>query len=348
MKTLLNVELMGNSVGLWLAAIAAAAALSLVLLVLRRYFTKFLEHVTQKTSTRVDDMLPGFSRRAHGALFLIVGVVLAAAMLELPVAWHGALKKILIVAFILQFARWANYVLSYWLRYLAIGEGGDASRRTSVGVLKIVGRMLIWTLVLLLILENLGFDLSAILTGLGIGGIAVALAVQNVLGDLLASLSIILDKPFVVGDSIVVDNLTGTIEHIGLKSTRLRSITGEQLIISNADLLKSRVRNFKRMSERRVLIALGVNYNTPLEKVRIIPSLLRAAVSNETGVRFDRAHFKEFGAYALNFELVYYVLNSDFMLHMDIQERVNMAIAELFEREKVEFAFPTQTIHLNQ
>jgi len=184
--------------------------------------------------------------------------------------------------------------------------------------------------------------------GFGIGGVAVALAVQSVLGDLFASLSIILDKPFVVGDFIVVDNLRGTVERVGVKTTRLRSLDGELLVFSNGDLLKSRIRNFRRMYDRRVEFTLGVTYRTPLEKLRRIPQWLREIIAAQPRTRFDRAHFKQYGDSALVFEIVYYVLDRDYNLYMDIHQAINLAICEHFGREGIEFAFPTRTVYLTE
>jgi small-conductance mechanosensitive channel len=199
-------------------------------------------------------------------------------------------------------------------------------------------------MVLLLTLDNLGVDITALVAGLGIGGIAVALALQNVLGDLLASLSIALDQPFVIGDFLIVGEHLGTVEYIGIKSTRLRSLTGEQIVMSNADLLSSRLRNYGRMYERRVVFTLGVTYETPRDKLREIAPLLRGIVEAQEGVRFDRAHFAKYGPYSLDFEVVYHVLSADFGRYMDAQQAINFRIHEAFEALGVQFAYPTQTL----
>lgn len=195
-------------------------------------------------------------------------------------------------------------------------------------------------------LDQLNFNITALVAGLGVGGVAVALAVQNILGDLFASLSIVLDKPFVVGDFIVVDNLRGTVERVGIKTTRVRSLDGELMVFSNTDLLKSRIRNFKRMSDRRVEFTLGVTYGTPLDKLRRIPQWLREIVKAQPKTRFDRAHFKQYGEWALVFEVVYYVLDSDYSVYMDVQQAINLALFERLEREGVEFAEPTHTVRV--
>jgi len=193
----------------------------------------------------------------------------------------------------------------------------------------------------------MGVDITALIAGLGIGGIAVALALQNVLGDLFASLSIVLDKPFVIGDFIIVDDLLGTVEHIGLKTTRVRSLFGEQLVFSNSDLLNSRIRNYKRMHERRIVFSLGVTYQTPYEKLAAIPDIIREIIELQEQVRFDRAHFKEYGDFALEFEIVYYMLVPDYNAYMDTQQAINLALYERFEKEGISFAYPTQTLYVS-
>ncbi|MDZ7632343.1 MAG: mechanosensitive ion channel family protein [Gemmatimonadaceae bacterium] len=207
---------------------------------------------------------------------------------------------------------------------------------------------LIWSAVLLVALSNLGVNITAFIASLGVGGVAVALATQNILGDLFSSLAIVLDKPFVIGDFIVVGDMAGTVEKVGLKTTRLKSLSGEQLIFSNADLLSSRVRNFKRMQERRILFKLGVTYQTPRAMLERIPVMLRAAVEAQSNVRFDRAHFLAFGDFSLDFEVVYFVLSADFNRYMDVQQLINFSIHEQFEAAGVEFAYPTQTLVLTR
>ena len=197
-----------------------------------------------------------------------------------------------------------------------------------------------------MILDNLGFNITALVASLGIGGIAVALAVQNILGDIFASLSIALDKPFVIGDFIIVEDVLGTVEYIGLKTTRLRSLSGEQIVFSNVDLLKSRIRNYKRMFERRVVFTIGVVYQTAHATLERIPALVRSIVEQQPKTRFDRAHFKEYGDSALVFEVVYFVLDSDYNIYMDIQQAINLAIFRRFQVKGIEFAYPTRTLHV--
>jgi small-conductance mechanosensitive channel len=206
--------------------------------------------------------------------------------------------------------------------------------------------VVVWSIVLLVVLDNLGVKVTTLLAGLGVGGIAVALALQNVLGDVFASLSIILDKPFVIGDYITIGEHQGTVQAIGLKSTRMRSLSGEELIFSNNDLLASRIRNYGRMTERRAVFTIGVTYETPRAKLDKIPGILREAVEAQQKVRFDRSHFKQYGDSAIVFETAYFVLAPEYPVYMDIQQAINFRIHERFEEEGIQFAYPTQTIHL--
>ena len=220
----------------------------------------------------------------------------------------------------------------------------DRGAATMMSALGFVVKLALWSALLLIALDTLGFHVSTLITGLGVGGVAVALAVQNILGDLFASLSIVLDKPFVLGDFVIVDDHLGTVERIGLKSTRVRSLWGEQIVFSNTDLLKSRLRNYGRMFERRIVFPLGVTYQTPRAKLELIPKIIREAIQAQEKTRFDRSHLKEFGDFAINFESVYYVLVPDYNVYMDIQQAINLQIHRRFEEEGIEFAYPTQTL----
>lgn len=231
-----------------------------------------------------------------------------------------------------------------WRRYGRTRIETDPSAVTTVYAFRIASLVALWTVAFLAAVDNLGFDVTALLAGLGIGGVAIALATQSILGDLFASLSIVIDKPFVVGDFIRVGEDLGTVERIGLKTTRVRSLSGEQLIFGNADLLKSRIRNFKRMAERRVLFRVGVTYQTPLALLERIPGMVREIIEQQLQTRFDRGHFAEFGASEYAFEFVYHVLSPDYNPYMDVQQQVNLAIVRAFEEHGIEIAYPTRVI----
>lgn len=294
--------------------------------------------------------IPAAVARATNFWVLLPLAVYAAALaLELPRRLDHIAQLVALVALLAQAALWANKFLDLWFQVrFQDARAHDPDGATTLGLIGYAARGALWVLVAMLALNQLGFDITALVAGLGIGGVALALAVQSVLGDLFACAAIALDKPFVVGDFIVVDSLRGTVENVGLKTTRVRSLDGELLVFSNSDLLKSRVRNFKRMQERRIEFRLGVTYGTPADKVRRIPVWLREAVQAQAQARFDRAHFKEYGDSSLNFEVVYYVLDPAYNLYMDLQQSLNIAIYERFAAEGVEFAFPTRTVHLRQ
>ena len=277
-------------------------------------------------------------------LFVPLAVRLGATALELEPPITHVLDLATVGALVVQAGLTATRMSHDWIAGRAKAHA-DGDAMMAMALLGFAARVAIWTLVLMFLLNQLGFNITALVTGLGVGGVAIALAVQNILGDLFASLSIVLDKPFVVGDFIVVDTLRGTVETVGIKTTRIRSLDGEMLVFSNSDLLKSRIRNYRRMSERRVTFGIGVTYQTPPEKVAAIPGMLRDIVTREK-VRFDRAHFKEYGDSALLFEVVYYVLSPDFNVYMDIQQAINLAILERFAELDIGFAYPTRTVFL--
>jgi small-conductance mechanosensitive channel len=347
LEELLKYAVLGNTLDRWFLALATFLCALVALWIVRGFGSRLLAKLTERTKSRMDDLLPILVRKTHVLFFALLSAFAGLSFLETSRGVSALSQKALMLALVLQAGVWANHAVAFLFDRLSERDDGtDGSRQTSLMALRMLSRGAVWLLVAMLLLENLGFNMSAIITGLGIGGIAVALAVQNVLGDLLASLSIVLDKPFVVGDAVVIDDLAGTIEQIGVKTTRVRSLSGEQLVFSNADLLKARIRNFKRMQERRVLFAVGVTYDTPLAKLEKIPEWLEVIVKNQSLVRFDRAHFRDLGPHSLNFEVVYFLLSSDFKIHMDVQQSINFAIMEKFEAERVDFAFPTQTLHL--
>lgn len=282
-------------------------------------------------------------------LLLPITAYSVALALELPRSLERVAELAAVLALLVQTAIWGNTLLALWLDLrFQDARARDPEGATTLRLLGFAARGVLWVLIALIALDRLGFNVTALIAGLGVGGVALALAVQSILGDLFACAAIALDKPFVVGDFIVVDSLRGTVENVGLKTTRVRSLDGELLVFSNADLLKSRLRNFKRMSERRIQFGIGVVYATPADKLRRIPAWLREAVEAQPNARFDRAHFKEYGDSALGFEVVYYVLTPDYNAYMDLQQSLNLAIYERFAAEEVEFAFPSHTVFLRR
>ncbi|MFM1793735.1 MAG: hypothetical protein RL642_120, partial [Bacteroidota bacterium] len=226
-------------------------------------------------------------------------------------------------------------------------ENGETKLK-QIGGIMVVLKIVVWSIGLLVLFSNLGYNVTTILTGLGIGGIAIALAAQNILGDLFNYFVIFFDRPFEVGDFITVDDKKGTVEYIGIKTTRIRSITGEQLIIANSNLTGSRIHNFKRLESRRVVFTIGVVYGLPIEKLKMIPSIIKQIVSKSELVRFDRVHFNRYGDFSLDYEVVFFVDTPDYNVYMDILQQINFDIYEQFAAEKIDFAFPTQTLIFNK
>lgn len=345
---LLSLFVYQNPIWRWLLAGAAVVVAYLLLRRLRAVAERHLTRLAAQTATPLDDRVVELFRRYTPQSFLFLLAVFAGLhLVALPPPVAPWVRGALLVVLFLQAAVLADGLVRYALDR-GLRERGlmGPESAPAYGLVTLAARGVLWVVVLLTVLRNLGVDVTALVAGLGVAGVAVALAVQNILGDLFASLSILLDKPFVVGDFIVVDDYLGTVEHIGIKTTRVRSLSGEQLVFANTDLLRSRIRNYKRMQERRVVFTLGVVYHTPYEKLRAIPGILREIVEAQAHTRFDRAHFARYGDFSLLFEVVYYVTSPDYNLFMDVQQAINLEIFRRFGAEGIEFAFPTRTLHL--
>ena len=329
----------------WLAGIGVAVIFFLFILLAKLIIHKKLVAFTATTTTTWDDLVAELIGRLHPLFFLALAVTFGSARIFLPKNVEVILDHGVVIIALIQAAVLCSHAVNFWVGHFRkeklASNAGAVTTLTSVGV---VLQMMIWIMLILIGLDNLGVNITTLIAGLGISGIAVALALQNILGDLFASFSIVLDKPFVIGDFIIIDDCMGTVEHVGLKTTRIRSLSGEQLIFSNADLLKSRIRNYKRMFERRVVFSLGVVYRTPHEKIAQIPEMIRQAVEKNALVRFDRAHFNAFGDYALLFEVVYWIQDPDYTIYMDIQQAINLDLLIQFSEAGIEFAYPTQTL----
>lgn len=339
----------GNSVYDWLVAFAVMAGCVILFVVARGLLARRLLRLAGRTRTDIDDALVELVRNTKAFFLLILSAKIAVMSIALPQATHAALNLLVTLACIAQGGIWGNTLIGFWFtRTMKERMAGDITGTTSLNIIKFIGRIVLWTILLLVALDTMGVNITAFITTLGVGGIAIALALQNVLGDLFASLSIVFDKPFVVGDSIVVDAFQGTVEHIGMKTTRIRSIGGEQIIISNSELLTSRIRNYGRMAERRVLFSIGVTYQTPVEKLEKIPGMIEQIVAAIPGTRFDRAHFLRFGDYSLLIEAVYFVLSSDYLEYVRVHQAVNLGILKSFREHGIGFAYPTQKVHIEQ
>lgn len=340
---------LGNTLQSWLIAVCILTAVFCLLKIVQRLAIARLSRLAQVTDNQIDDLLVSMLKKTKFFILLVASAYVASKAIVIKPAVDALWQKAVILVLILQGGLWAGAGVKFLIdRALQKKLDQDASSAPTISLLGFVALLILWIIVGLLVLDNLGVNITGLVAGLGIGGIAVALAVQNILGDLLASLSIVLDKPFVIGDFIVVDTMSGTVEHIGLKTTRIRSLSGEQLVLSNNDLLKSRIRNYKRMEERRIVFTFGIVYSTPLEKLARVKSIVWDIIEKMPQVRPDRVHFKEYGDSSLNFEVVYFVSRPDYNLYMDIQENINLEIYRRFREEGIEFAYPTRTLYIQR
>jgi small-conductance mechanosensitive channel len=334
------VGLFGNSSLEWLTAALVAALTVTLLLLLRAWAIRRLAPLAARTSTGLDDLIFQLAKATRTLPAWIFAVHLGSLSLDLPPRLELLLKTATVLALLLQASAWAAVIVDFSIsRYRAKRLDTDAAAVTLIGALGFIAKLIAWAILVLLALDNLGVNVTALVAGLGVGGIAVALALQRVLGDVLAALSIVTDKPFVIGDNIQVGDLSGTVKNVGLRSTRLQSTNGEELIFANSDLLQSRIRNFKLMEERRNLLALGVSFATPIDRLEEIPGLIREAVERHGDrVRFDRAHLIRFGAYSFDFEAVYFVLTRDYIPYADIQQQVHLDLLRAFAERGIELA----------
>jgi small-conductance mechanosensitive channel len=351
-EQILGYEIYGNNVSHLLLVLMGT-------ILLYRIFVRVIAFIQKRLTSVSSDYLQIVSEPISKALdstksifLILLSAEITLSFLSLSDALYELLAKAFTVTLFLQLAFWidsfAMYLIAMKLKKAEASKGAAASTTTasSYWLISFFTRLVIWGLLILLLLDNLGINITALIAGLGVGGIAVALAVQNILGDLFCSLSILLDKPFEVGDFIIVDSVMGTVEKIGIKSTRIRSLSGEQIVVSNSDLIQKQVKNYKRMAQRRVVFQIGVTYQTPPEKMKMIPGLIESIIRGSDNARFDRAHFSGFGDFALLFEVVYFILSSDYNIYMDIQQGIYFQILEKFAENGVDFAYPTQTVFL--
>ncbi|MBX2915438.1 MAG: mechanosensitive ion channel family protein [Cyclobacteriaceae bacterium] len=344
MKEFLEREYYGNTVEHYLITLGIIVGGIIVVRIVRKRILIFLKKWSEKTETKLDDyIVKGIEKFGLPILNIIV---LYSALHYLTFAEkitkiiNNALGVVITFYIIRMISAFVRLLLE---SFISKQEGGQEKLKQLNGIMLLVNAV-VWGVGLLFLFDNLGYDITAIVAGLGIGGIAIALAAQNILGDLFNYFVIFFDRPFEVGDFITVDDKRGTVEHIGIKTTRLLSVSGEQLAFANSDLTKSRIHNFKRMNRRRIIFSLGVVYTTSPEKLEKIPTILRTIIVDHERATFDRAHFAKFGPYSLDFEVVYFVESSDYVQYMNIQEGINLKIFKAFAQEGIEFAYPTQTI----
>ncbi|MFH1281875.1 MAG: mechanosensitive ion channel domain-containing protein, partial [Candidatus Omnitrophota bacterium] len=305
-----------------------------------------LKRWAERTATILDDFLIAIFRKNFIPLLYFGAFYLSIRSLTLTPLLSKIINVLGLILLTIFTIRFLIAVINYILRFFWLKKETDAAREQSLLGVIIIIKVVVWGLGLVFLLDNLGFKISTVIAGLGIGGVAVALAAQAVLGDLFSYFAIFFDRPFELGDFIIVGDLLGTVEHIGIKTTRIRSLGGEQIVFSNTDLTNSRVRNYKRMDKRRVVFSLGITYQTNLAQLKQIPGIVRGIIENIKDTVFDRAHFFSYGDFNLVVEVVYYVLSRDYNKYMDIQQEINFTLKEKLGKEGIRFAHPVQRVFL--
>lgn len=345
---ILGARLYMNAVRTWILASGVFLVLYFSVRILRRFLIRRFGKTGRLANTRMGDLALQLLRKTKRYFVLVWSFYGGFHILHLPARADNFLDHLVLIATLLQMGTWGVTVIDFWVEhYLREKAKEDLASTTTMGLVGFVGKAVLYVTLILFGLNNVGINITTLVAGLGVGGVAVALAVQNILGDLFASLTIVLDKPFVIGDSIAVGEYSGTIERIGLKTTRIRSLSGEQLVFPNADLLQSRIRNQRRMTERRVVLGLGIDYATSFDSVQKIVPLVRQIIEKQNKLRFESGHFKELGKYALHFEFVYWVTEAAVPLHIESQQNINLEIFRRFSEEKIAFAYPTQTLYVH-
>ena len=348
MQSFLNQSFLGNSIWQYISAVIVLIIGIIAVKIFKKVVLSKLKKWAEKTKTAIDDFLLKQSEKIIIPLLYYGSVYLAVTSLTLNYKIEKFIDYASIILVTFFVIRLITSIINVGLDvYLGRRGAADSKRKELKGITSILN-ILIWLFGIMFLLENLGFNIGTIIAGLGIGGIAIALAAQTILGDLFSYFVIFLDRPFEIGDFIVVGDKSGAVEYIGIKSTRLRAIGGEQLVISNKDLTDSRIHNYKKMEKRRVVFNLGVTYQTTVEQLAAIPKIVKETIEEQNEVTFDRAHFATYGDSSLNFECVYYVIGADYTKYMDIQQAINLKIYKEFEKLGVEFAYPTRTVFISK
>ncbi len=345
-----QVQWMGNPAASWIVALASALVgfgLASTVLGLLRSHLRRLDERLPEAAARAARPLHVVVRATRNWILLLLSLVLAAEFLELSPRAQAVLHNLTFALVGVQVALWVNALIELWLTRPSAVDGRPRGNPVMVGILRWSAQIVVWTTLLMAMLANAGVDITAFVASLGIGGVAVALALQSLLGDLFSSISIGLDKPFEVGEFIAFGDDLGTVRNVGIKSTRIDSLRGEQLVIANSKLLEQLVRNYSRMPHRRVVFGFRLPYGTSGELVRQVVEAVNEAIRAEQDVRFDRGHQSGFGEFGLEFEFVYYVLASDYTMYMDVQQRINLAIIDLLERLELQFAVPARYVRVD-
>lgn len=349
-EEILNLNFLGNTAGDYLIALGIFIVVFIVLKIFKNVGIKKLKKLADHTRVEFDDLIIKFIQSIAWPFYFILALYIACQFIQLPNILDRVLYYALILIVTWYVIKSVQEVINFGVQRV-ISKRQKEDEKFEPGSLNILAKVLkgvVWLIAIIIILQNLGYNISALVAGLGIGGIAIAFALQNVLTDMFASFSIYFDKPFQVGDYIVIGDNRGTVKKIGIKSTRIQSTQGEELIISNKELTESRVSNYKKMDKRRITFKFGIEYNTSIDKVKKIPEIIKNVLKRFELVEIDRVHFKELGDFSLNFEAIFFVKTTDYAKYLDTQQEINLALMEEFEKQEIVFAYPSQTIYLSK
>ena len=344
MKEILSSTYLNNTIQNYLFSIAIIIAGLLLIRIFKSLLLKRIIGWSSKTTTHLDDFIVSSIERFGIPALYIATVYAGITFLTLSPRLHSILNVAITFAITFLVIQLISSIILVLLRSYILRQEHGTEKVKQLGGIMLLINVIIWGIGILFFFDNIGYDITAIIAGLGIGGIAIALAAQNILGDLFNYFVIFFDRPIEIGDFIVVDDKNGVVDYIGIKTTRIKTLSGEQLIFSNSDLMNSRIHNFKRMKERRVVFKIGVTYQASLENIKKLPGIFKAIIEEQEPVRFDRAHFSGYGDSSIDFEMVYIVLDAEYNKYMDIQQAINLRIFEEFENMGLEFAYPTRTL----
>lgn len=344
MNSLWNKMILGNTVSNWCIAIGIIIISITAIRIGKLIFLKKIRTWASRTSNPLDDFFVMLAERTVLPVLYVATIYSGINYLTFSTKAANILHiAILIISTYLVITAITS-TLNYFINNAISVKNNEGEKNKQARGIIILLNIVVWVLGIVFLINNLGYDITSVITGLGIGGIAIALAAQTILGDLFNYFVIFFDKPFETGDFIIVDDKMGVVEYIGVKSTRLRTLSGEQLICSNTNLTNARIHNYKRMEKRRVVFSIKLTYNTHTDKIKTIPGEIKQIIEAQQYTQFDRAHFSGFGDYSLNFEAVYYILSADYNLYMEIQQNIYLSMLMTFRREGIDFAYPTQTL----
>ena len=353
-QNLLQLQIGGNTGKDYLIALAVFVGALIVLKIFQSIILSRIKKVAKKTKTDLDDVLIEIVEKIKPPFYFFIAFYAGFKSLLLPVLAGQIIYGLFIFIIVFQIIRSLQIFIDYWTEKLIRRKeekedsGELAQNKAAVKSISYFLKILLWVLAVFIILSNWGINITSLIAGLGIGGIAIAFALQNILQDVFSSFSILIDKPFKVGDFIIVDGDMGVVQKIGIKTTRIKTLQGQELVFPNSKLTDSRINNYKKMEKRRIVFGFGVLYETLTDKVKKIPEIIKDIIDKESQAELDRVHFKEFGDFSLNFEVVYYVQVPDYNAYMDVQQTINSALKEVFEKERIEFAYPTQTLFIKK